>query len=282
MRIAELEFETQPGLRLVATGWGDEGAPAVVLLHGGGQTRQSWSGTANRLAASGRYAVALDMRGHGESGWCPEGRYRVVDFAADLAHVLEQLPRPAVVVGASLGGVTSLLYAEAYDMAHLRGIVLVDIAPRLELEGARRIGEWMLRFPEGFETLEAVAEAIAAYTPQRKRKLDLASLKRVVREHSDGRYRWHWDPRFMGENGPAEVANRELLLRAARALRVPTLLVRGRESDVISLEGVQEFRDTVPHAEFVDVSGAGHMVAGDRNDAFTDAVKGFLDRHDPL
>ena len=86
----------------------------------------------------------------------------------------------------------------------------------------------------------------------------------------------------MGENGPAEVANRELLLHAAGTLRVPTLLVRGRESDVISLEGVQEFRDTVPHAEFVDVSGAGHMVAGDRNDAFTDAVKDFLDRHDPL
>jgi pimeloyl-ACP methyl ester carboxylesterase len=103
-----------------------------------------------------------------------------------------------------------------------------------------------------------------------------------VREHPDGRYRWHWDPKFMGAGGPAEVANRELLQRAAAKLAVPTLLVRGRESDVISHEGVREFRAVVPHAEFVDVSGAGHMVAGDRNDAFTDAVADFLDRHDPL
>ena len=282
MQVAELEFETPEGLRLVATGWGDENAPAVLLLHGGGQTRQSWSGTAERLAASGRYAVALDMRGHGESAWCPEGRYRVANFAADLAVVLERLPRPAVVVGASLGGITSLLYAEAHDEKHLRGIVLVDIATKLELEGARRIGDWMLKFPDGFESLEAVADAIADYTPQRKRKPDLESLKRVVRQHSDGRYRWHWDPRFMSETGPAEVADQQLLLRAAGTLSVPTLLVRGRESDVISLDGVREFRDAVPHAEFVDVSGAGHMVAGDRNDAFSDAVQDFLDRHDPV
>jgi pimeloyl-ACP methyl ester carboxylesterase len=226
MQAVDLEFEARDGLRLVATAWGDEGAPAVVLLHGGGQTRQSWSGAARRLAASGRYAVALDMRGHGESAWCPDGRYRVADFAADLALVLTQLPRPPVVVGASLGGITSLLYAEGHE--------------------------------------------------------DLESLRRVVREHPDGRYRWHWDPKFMSETGPAEVADNARLMRAAGTLKVPTLLVRGRESDVISLEGVREFREAAPHAEFVDVSGAGHMVAGERNDAFTEAVQDFLDRHDPI
>ncbi|MFQ5416802.1 MAG: alpha/beta fold hydrolase [Myxococcota bacterium] len=107
-------------------------------------------------------------------------------------------------------------------------------------------------------------------------------IPRVVREHPDGRYRWHWDPRFMSETGPAEVADHARLLRAAEALTVPTLLVRGRESDMISLDGVREFQEVVQHAEFVDVSGAGHMVAGDRNDAFAEAVQEFLDRHDPI
>jgi pimeloyl-ACP methyl ester carboxylesterase len=78
------------------------------------------------------------------------------------------------------------------------------------------------------------------------------------------------------------VADNERLLRAAGKLEVPTLLVRGRESDVISLDGVREFQSVAPHAEFVDVSGAGHMVAGDRNDAFTEAVQEFLERHDPI
>jgi pimeloyl-ACP methyl ester carboxylesterase len=282
MQEERLEFAGRDGLPLVATARGEKAAPAVLLLHGGGQTRQSWGGTAERLAASGRYAVALDMRGHGESAWCPDGCYRVADFAADLERVLERLPRTPVVVGASLGGITSLIYTEAHDMQRLRGIVLVDIAARIEVEGARRITDWMLEHSDGFESLAAVAAAIASYTPQRKRAPDLESLRRVVRRHPDGRYRWHWDPRFMSETGPAEVADNERLLRAAGTLELPTLLVRGRESDVISLDGVREFQAAVPHAEFVDVSGAGHMVAGDRNDAFTEAVQEFLERHDPI
>jgi non-heme chloroperoxidase len=282
MREETLEFSGRDGLRLLATARGERDAPIVVLLHGGGQTRQSWGGTAERLASSGRYAVTLDMRGHGESAWCPEGRYRVADFRDDLALVLAGLPRPAFVVGASLGGITALLYAESCDMSRVRGIVLVDIAARLESEGARRIGTWMVSTSDGFDSLEAVAAAIEAYTPQRRRSWTPESLLRVVRKHPDGRYRWHWDPRFMGEGGPREVADAQHLHRAAATLSVPTLLVRGRESDVISHEGAREFQQAVPHAEFVDVSGAGHMVAGDRNDAFTQAVAGFLDRHDPL
>ncbi|MFQ5418704.1 MAG: alpha/beta fold hydrolase, partial [Myxococcota bacterium] len=173
MRVVDVEFEASDGLRLAATAWGNERAPAVLLLHGGGQTRQSWSGTARRLAASGRYALALDMRGHGDSDWSPDGRYRVADFAADLAFVLERLPRPPVVVGASLGGLASLLYTEAHDLKRVRGIVLVDVAARVEVEGARRISRWMLAHPDGFESLEAVAAAIAAYTPHRKRERNL-------------------------------------------------------------------------------------------------------------
>jgi pimeloyl-ACP methyl ester carboxylesterase len=282
MQEEKLEFTGHDGLPLVATARGEKTAPAVVLLHGGGQTRQSWSGTAERLAASGRYAVTLDMRGHGESAWCPDGCYRVADFAADLECVLERLPRAPIVVGASLGGITSLIHSEVHGMERVRGIVLVDIAARIEDAGARRISDWMLAHSDGFESLEEVAAAIASYTPQRKRAPDLDGLRRVVRRHPDGRYRWHWVPRFMSETGPAEVADNERLLRAAGKLEVPTLLVRGRESDVISLDGVREFQAVVPHSEFVDVSGAGHMVAGDRNDAFTEAVQEFLERHDPI
>ena len=282
MREERLEFRGSGGLRLVATGRGPREGPIVVLLHGGGQTRQSWGGTAERLADSGRYAITLDLRGHGESDWCPDGRYRVADFRDDLAAVLARLPRPAVLVGASLGGLTSLLYAESCDMSRVRGVVLVDVAARVESEGALRIGNWMVSTSDGFDSLDAVAAAIQAYTPQRKRTWTPESLLRVVREHPDGRYRWHWDPKFMSESGPREVADHARLHRAAATLTVPTLLVRGRESDVISLDGVREFQQVVPHAEFVDVSGAGHMVAGDRNDAFTSAVAGFLDQHDPV
>lgn len=274
----DLHYEVPDGLRLVGTAWGPASGPPVLMLHGGGQTRHSWSGAARRLAASGRRVVALDLRGHGESDWCPRGRYNVADFAGDLHSVLDSFDQPPTVVGASLGGVTALLHGELYGNDRLSGVVLVDIVARIEQEGARRIMDWMLTHPDGFESLEAVADAISAYAPRRKRDRRLEGVERVVRRGDDGRYRWHWDPKFLSEGGPIEVVDRERLLAAARLLRVPTLVVRGRESDVISMEGVYEFIAAVPHAEFTDVLGAGHMVAGDRNDAFAAAVQDFLDR----
>ena len=114
----------------------------------------------------------------------------------------------------------------------------------------------------------------------RPRPKDLSGLAKNLRLGEDGRYRWHWDPAFLRRrrrDGVTNLPSAERHLAAARRLAVPTLLVRGRLSDVISMEGVNEFLEAVPKAEFVDVSDAGHMVAGDRNDAFTDAVVGFLD-----
>jgi pimeloyl-ACP methyl ester carboxylesterase len=79
-----------------------------------------------------------------------------------------------------------------------------------------------------------------------------------------------------GDRTPGGRRDPERLERAAATLRVPVLLVRGRMSDIVSEEGARAFLAIVPHAEFVDVSDAGHMVAGDRNDVFTDAVARFL------
>ena len=191
-------------------------------------------------------------------------------------------PRPPVLVGASLGGISALIAIAQAGEGIASALVLVDIATRMERSGASRIVEFMLGRPDGYASLDEVADAIAEYNPHRPRPSDLKGLEKNLRRGDDGRYRWHWDPRFMSETGPAEVADHPRLMRAAGTLKVPTLLVRGRESDVISLDGVREFREAAPHTEFVDVSGAGHMVAGERNDAFTEAMQGFLDRHDPI
>jgi pimeloyl-ACP methyl ester carboxylesterase len=139
----------------------------------------------------------------------------------------------------------------------------------------------MTQRPDGFATLVEAAEAVAAYTQHRRRATDLKGLEKNLRRGADGRYRWHWDPRFVGPGGPAGLLDREGLMAAAGRIRVPTLLVRGRESDVLSVEGADELLAVVSGSEFEDVSGAGHMVAGDRNDAFTAAVVAFLERRVP-
>jgi pimeloyl-ACP methyl ester carboxylesterase len=274
---SERRFPAAEGLSLTADCWGSPDGNPVLLFHGGGQTRFAWGGTAEALAREGWYAVSLDQRGHGDSDWSPDGRYHFHAFADDVAAVVDSFERPPALVGASLGGIASLIAATRADTPTVSALVLVDIATRMERKGAERIMNFMTADPEGFASLEAAADAIAAYNPHRPRPKDLSGLAKNLRRRDDGRYRWHWDPAFMGPRDLGDAhAEVESLDDAARRLALPTLLVRGRMSDLLSEEGAQHFLELVPHARFADVSGAGHMVAGDRNDAFTRAVVDFL------
>jgi pimeloyl-ACP methyl ester carboxylesterase len=278
-----LSFEGEEGIRLYADAVGSPAAPPVLLLHGGGQTRHSWSQTAESLAREGWYAVSVDLRGHGDSEWSPTGDYTHPRFTGDAIRMAQSFSAPPVLVGASLGGISSLLAIHAADAPIARALVLVDIATRMEEQGASRIMSFMAGAPDGFESIQAAADAVTAYNPHRPRPKDLSGLAKNLRQREDGRYRWHWDPAFIeGRHTTTERMHEpELLDRAARALTLPTLLVRGRQSDLLSAEGAQEFLDLVPHARFTDVSGAGHMVAGDKNDVFTAAVMTFLRESEP-
>src|SRR5262249_20364653 len=127
---------------------------------------------------------------------------------------------------------------------------------------------------------EEAAAAISAYAPHRPRRVNPAGLMKVLRQRRDGRWYWHWDPRLL-DHGRTEVPRREfepLLEAAIRNIAVPTLLLRGKLSAVGTAEGVEEFLRHIPGGKLVDVSGAAHMVAGDQNDAFSQAVVEFLER----
>lgn len=269
-------------VRLAGERWdGDPDRMPVVLLHGGGQTRHSWKRTGNRLAARGRMVLALDARGHGDSEWHPEGDYTMDGFVADLLVVVATLPRSPLLVGASLGGMTALLAAGEHPGV-ARGLVLVDVVARIEPAGVRRIRDFMTASPDGFASLEQVADAIAAYNPVRSRPRNLDGLRKNVRQRADGRWYWHWDPAFMRiDDEPSRRISRERLWAAASRVTIPTLIVRGQQSDVVSDAGLADMLKLVPHAERVDVQAAGHMVAGDDNDVFAAALEAFVEALDP-
>jgi pimeloyl-ACP methyl ester carboxylesterase len=269
------------GITLAGDSWGDPDGPLVLLLHGGGQTRHAWRGTGEALGRAGYHAVAFDARGHGDSDWVPEARYGHDAMVADLASVVSALgDRRPVLVGASMGGLVSL-EAIGDDYVDATALVLVDIAPRLEPDGVGKILSFMDGRPEGFASLDEVADAIAAYQPHRPRKGDLSGLAKNVRMGADGRYRWHWDPRW--RSGAPDLEAMYLRQSAcARRLTLPTLLVRGGLSDVLSEEGARSFLGLCPHSEYVNVTEASHMVAGDRNDVFAGAVIEFLGRTAPV
>lgn len=270
-------FVARDGVRLVADRGGSADAPAVILLHGGGQTRHSWSRAVDHLLVGGFQVINYDARGHGESDWSPKGAYQLADRAGDLAAVTASLGVPFVLVGASLGGATSIV---AIDRG-LRpaGLVLVDIVPEPDPRGIDRIVSFMRGHPDGFATIDEAVAAVAAYNPGRTVAPDGQGLMKNLREENDGRLRWHWDPRIIAD---APSHHHGVVQRATGTLAaqpdLPVLLVRGLSSDVVSDAGVEAFRATLPWLELVDVAGAGHMVAGDRNDAFNDAVIGFARR----
>jgi pimeloyl-ACP methyl ester carboxylesterase len=270
------------GLELAADLYGEETDPPVLMLHGGGQTRHAWGGAASTFAGSGRFAISIDLRGHGHSDWSPDGVYTMDRFAGDVHTIASSLGRPPALIGASLGGLSSLAAVGESPTQLATCLVLVDVAPRVETEGRVKIQSFMRGGMRGFDTLEDAADSIAAYLPHRPRPSNLDGLKKNLRQRGDGRWYWHWDPRWLGNNegvdGQGGLVRHERLCAAARNVSVPTLLVRGRMSDIVSDESVRELQELIPHAEVVDIADAGHMVAGDKNDVFNEAVIDFVNR----
>jgi non-heme chloroperoxidase len=273
-----ISFRTRDGLTLAGDEAGPAGGATVLFLHGGGQTRHSWGNAVDAAAATGCHAITIDLRGHGESDWAKDGRYDLPTIAQDVADVVAALPDRPVLVGASLGGLASLV-AVGRDGIAARALVLVDVVPQIEPEGANEIRGFMTANPDGFATIDEAADAVAAYLPHRTRRSDHSGLRKNLRLRVDGRYHWHWDPKLMAPGSlTSPVESRAMLEEAARGVAIPTLLIRGGHSRVVSLEGAAALQALIPQAEFVNIEQADHMVAGDANDAFNAPLLAFLEK----
>lgn len=271
-----IRIPVAPGVEIAADVAGRRGAPTVILGHGGGQTRHSWDKAEHQLAEAGYFAINYDLRGHGDSDWSSDGDYGLDVRADDLAKIAAVGSRPFALVGASLGGITAMVAAShGLDPAAL---VLVDIVPKMSPKGVAKITAFMKASPNGFASLEEAADAISAYYPDRPRPKDLSGLNKNLRKGDDGRYRWHWDPRWMQSDRGDPRFLLDLMDKADWTDRVPTLLVRGMKSDIVDDDGVADLRRRIPALEIADIRGAGHMVAGDKNDEFNAAVIEFLTR----
>lgn len=268
------------GLMLSVDVAGPASGMPVLLAHGGGQTKRAWRKTAEVLAAAGYHTMAVDLRGHGESQWASVDGYDVGHMAADLLAIVDTLDQKPAMVGASLGGLSGLVAEGELRPGSFRSLTLVDVTPNMSPAGVDRIVGFMLRhMNDGFATLDEAAEAIAGYTKNRDRRGSSEGLSHYLRIGDDGRYRWHWDPAFLGnaEERRGNGLQDDRLERAARTLSLPVHLVRGAKSDLVTVEAARAFLDFVPHARFDDIAGAGHMVVGDKNDVFSEVILEFLD-----
>lgn len=287
MTLAWIEEGAEPvswtmddGVRIVGEAFGDPSAPGILLAHGGGQTRYAWSRVARRLGDAGWYAVAIDLRGHGESDWDPAQDYTTARYGQDTAAIARTFRAPPVLVGASLGGNSGILAVGRFAPQAFRALVLVDITPQVDEKGVEKVQGFLgQHITQGFASYEEAAQAISSYLPERRgRKSNIESLARYLHPRGDGRYRWHWDPAFIegrasSRLNPGTVAE---LNDALAAISVPILLIRGSDSELVNADNVAHFMEVAPHAQFRDVTGAGHMIVGDRNDVFAEVLDEFL------
>ena len=264
--------------------WGHARVPAVVCLHGGGQTAYMFEQLGAALA--GRFHVlAWDFADHGDSDPFPadleRGHLDRHLLAADAPPLCAEFGvERAVFVGASMGGIVSVTVAAAAPEL-VGGVVLLDVGHRLETAGVRRIRDF-LSAHESFADLDEAAAAIATYLPGRE--VTKGRLTRNLRQRSDGRWVWKHGlgRRIREQAGTIDAENAGAAVVAGmdedlRNLRRPVLVLRGANSDVLSEDGADELMALLPDARFARISGAGHLAAGDNPESFVSLVSRFLD-----
>lgn len=234
-------FKGFGGVRLEAEILGDEHDPAILLVHGPGQTRAVWGEVASALVQSGRRVVALDMRGHGGSEWPGDGRYDLEALVEDLRAVLAQLASRPVVVAATQGGwiAAAALSTDAAQLA--AALVLVDMPGRTET-------------------------AVAAGLTRRSGEADAAAAQAA-------------DPRAI--EGPAVDDIEARLIGWAPGLALPTLAVRGGLSWLEQAGTSARFEAALPNGEAAEVADADLTVVTDRTEAFLGLLLDFLERKQP-
>ena len=256
--------------------WGSSAAPAVLCLHGGGQTAYMYEELGAALGA--RYHVlAPDLPDHGDSD--PAHDYGRHALAATLLPLCAQFGVGKVaIVGASLGGIVAMTYATAHP-EQVAAIALIDVGHKLEEEGVRKIIEFMSKH-ESFASLQEAATEIAAYLPHRK-EVRPESLTRNLRQRADGRWVWKhgFNRRLRTESAePGKHWSHviEGLDADAASLRCPVLVLRGAASDVLSNAGAEEITALIPNARLAIVANAGHLAAGDNPTSTVGLVSSFL------
>ncbi len=252
--------------------WGTAGGSPVLLLHGVSQTAHSWDEVAPGLAQD-HHVLALDQRGHGDSGWATDGVYRRSDFVEDVAALLDHQGWPATtLVALSMGGLNAIAFAAAHP-ERLRGLVVVDVAPTIERTGREEIGRQL--FQREFASFDEAVEHAHAFNPRRTLENIRDRMHHTLRRLPDGRWTYKFDPRvFGGVEGELD-----RLWNDVRTIRCPALLVRGAESHILAAETAERFRRELPGSTVATVPGAGHSVMGDNPAGFLAAVRPFLVRH---
>jgi pimeloyl-ACP methyl ester carboxylesterase len=247
------------GLRLRYLEWGQPDALPVICVHGYTSSAEAFNAVARRIQAR-VHVIAMDVRGHGESAWSPEGAYQYADQAGDLGALVDRLGIGRfVLIGTSMGGVIAMVYAGQHG-DRLRGLVLNDIGPDVEA-GSGRITQTVGSRPNDFASLDEAMQyrrETSPITAARPLSDQEETARGVLREGPDGRWAWKMDPAYIQQRVKQGPPKRPQLWPVLETLQCPTQVVWGTDSDVLSEVQAKRMATALPKGELVSVPGVGH------------------------
>jgi esterase len=263
------------GLSIHYLDWGTAGKPPILFLHGGGLNAHTWDLLCTVLRTD-YHCLAPDLRGHGETEWSEELDYGFEAHGRDIIGIVDRLGlNRFLLVGMSLGGIASLLYAADHS-DHLRGLVIVDTGPDVRPEGGRRISQFVRQTGEADSLEDLVAQALA-FNPGRDPRLLRRSLRHNFRQNADGKWVRKSDMRHWRNPGISErAASLSQYWEIVPRVSCPTLVVRGANSDLFHDEDAEKLARALSDGRWTRVENAGHTVQGDNPRGLLEALQKFF------
>ena len=281
MTVPESRFFQSQGLRLHYWDWGNEDAPLMLLVHGGRDHGRSWDRIARSLQPH-FHVLAPDLRGHGDSAWAKGGSYALTEYVYDLSRLVRTTTaKPVTLVGHSMGGMVSLIYAGAFPdevaaLVVLDGVTVLPNAKRLPAHEriekyVGQLGKLEQRAPRRYRTIEEAAAQMRAHNPRLAPELVQHLAAFAVRRNDDGSYGWKFDP-YQRAMAPQRLSGEDHVALWSR-INCPTLLLHAAESFLESPAGVAGL---FPRARAETISGAGHWLHHEKHDEVLGTIRTFL------
>jgi pimeloyl-ACP methyl ester carboxylesterase len=262
------------GLRFHYVTRGQAAAPPVLCLHGITQTAHSWDEVAEDLGRDFR-VLCLDQRGHGDSDWAPDGDYRRETQAADVAAIIEALRLPPfVLMGMSMGGINAITFTARHP-DRVKALVIVDVSPEIQSRGVENIRSF-IQAKDELDSFEEFVERAHQFNPRRSLENIRSRLSHNLKQLPNGKWTWKYDKTLRSGERSFEASALSNLWEDVRAVRCPTLIIKGGDSDILSRESAEKLQAAIPNSRLEIVPGAGHSVMGDNPAAFVAAVRKFL------
>ena len=263
------------GMNIHYLDWGTAGKPVMLLLHGLRGHCHSWDDVSARFCAD-YHVLALDQRGRGETDWAPRGDYSTDAFVADLEEFCDALGLERfTLIGHSMGGRNSMAFA-GRNPDKLDRLVIVDIGPEIAPEGAARITREVVEVPEEFDTFDDAFQRVSGQNRFASEPVMRRRLAYQTRELPNGKIGWRYDPAIREQRRNGTGAPPPDLWTPLSQVTCPTLIVRGTETDTLSLSVAERMTETLSNGRLVHVDNAAHMVFEDNPDGFNAALSQFL------